>query len=301
MHQHSETTDSGLIRIGNGVGPMGRWFRLFIGLNFALYLSLNPILVNPLPTEELWPYYSEIGIWFLLIFAVYQVVFYFFGHFFFARLSPWAGTAVFLGTPTLLRVLGWVPVEFQIAFGFYVGISLVATFFMRYGGCEVVALPSIFFKQRYTMYCPFNAVDAIERAVKIDEFTLAHKALAIVSLGITTFVGGYMIVVEMLNFFGRWGLGFSLDPRISWLLVLPVAHLTYLTYMAYKKEKKFLGPAVRKFGLGAAILAFLTLSWLYQPFSHFPLWQTAMALGTLYVFYELIMVALRKKKLNPAE
>lgn len=301
MHQHSETTDNGLVRIGNGVGPLGRWFRLFIGLNAALYISLSPILVNPMPREDLLSYFGGVGMWFLIIFAVYQVVFYFFGRFFFVRLSPWAGTAIFLGTPTLLRVLDLVPMEFQIAFGFYVGISLVATFFMRYGGCEVVAFPSIFFKQRYTMYCPYNAVDAIERAVTIDEFSPAHKALAILSLGIATFVGGYMIMIEMHAFFGRWGLGFELDPRISWALLLPVAHLSYLTLKAYQKDRKFLAPAVRKFGLGAAILGALTLSWLYEPFSHFPLWRSALALGTLYVFYELIMVAFKKKKLNPAE
>lgn len=301
MHQHSETTDNGLVRIGNGVGPLGRWFRLFVGLNAALYISLSPLLVNPMPKEELLPYFGGVGMWFLIIFAAYQAVFYFFGKFFFVRLSPWAGTAIFLGIPTLLRVMEWVPMEFRIAFGFYVGISLVATFFMRYGGCEVVAFPSIFFKQRYTMYCPYNAVDAIERAVTIDKFSPAHKALAIVSLGITTFVGGYMIMVEMHSFFGRWGLGFSLPPEIISALLIPILHLSYLTFAAYRKEKKFLAPSVRKFGLGLAILALLTASWVSETVGNLPLWRIVLLVGSIYFGYELLMVAFKKKKLNPAK
>ena len=36
----------------------------------------------------------------------------------------------------------------------------------NYGGCEVLALPSLLFRRWYTVYCPLNAIDAAERAVR---------------------------------------------------------------------------------------------------------------------------------------
>jgi hypothetical protein len=36
---------------------------------------------------------------------------------------------------------------------------------MRYGGCEVVAVPSLLFGKRYVVYCPYNVIDVVEKAV----------------------------------------------------------------------------------------------------------------------------------------
>ena len=30
-------------------------------------------------------------------------------------------------------------------------------------GCEVVAFPSLLFRRQYTVYCPLNAIDLVER------------------------------------------------------------------------------------------------------------------------------------------
>ena len=58
-------------------------------------------------------------------------------------------------------MLGVLPPATQVAMGLYISASLMLTFFMRYGGCEVVVLPSVLLNRRYTMYCPYNAVDAV--------------------------------------------------------------------------------------------------------------------------------------------
>jgi hypothetical protein len=47
----------------------------------------------------------------------------------------------------------------------YVGVSLIFSFFMRYGGCEVMSIPGLVFGSRHTVYCPLNVVDAVEKAV----------------------------------------------------------------------------------------------------------------------------------------
>ena len=47
----------------------------------------------------------------------------------------------------------------------YVAASAILAAAMSYGGCEVVALPALLFKQRHVVYCPYNIVDVIEDAV----------------------------------------------------------------------------------------------------------------------------------------
>ncbi len=49
--------------------------------------------------------------------------------------------------------------------GLYIGVSLIFSFFIRYGGCEVMSIPGLIFGTRYTVYCPLNVVDAVENAV----------------------------------------------------------------------------------------------------------------------------------------
>lgn len=87
-------------RVGNGVGPFGRWFRLFAGLNAILYLSINPILLHPEPKEHLGTYFGEVGLWFILIAGVYLLGVWLFGRLLFSRLNPWTGTAMFLDSLT---------------------------------------------------------------------------------------------------------------------------------------------------------------------------------------------------------
>lgn len=45
--------EDGLFVIGDGVGIVGRWSRLFFGLNSLIYFVLNPILLNPIPKDQL--------------------------------------------------------------------------------------------------------------------------------------------------------------------------------------------------------------------------------------------------------
>ena len=44
-------------------------------------------------------------------------------------------------------------------------IGAIVSFFMRYGGCEVLSIPGLVFGTRYTVYCPLNAVDVVEKTV----------------------------------------------------------------------------------------------------------------------------------------
>lgn len=282
-----------VFRIGLGVGTFGRWFRLLIGINAIAYLSVNPVLLNPLPTAEIVPYFGEVGLWLLGIIVAYMAGVWCFGHLPVHRLNPWLGTVIFLGVPTLLRMRGFIPESAQVAFGFYIGASLIATFFMRYGGCEVVALPSILFGKRFTMYCPYNAVDAVERGVAPDGFSTGHRWIAILSLAITMLVGGYFLIEVISSFFGRYGLAFDVDPRLAWTLFFPAGHLTFLTISAYRRERRLLAPAVRKFGVGAAVLTLVTFALVSPIVGTRELWLGALAIGTVSVPVGLLVGRMR--------
>ena len=59
-----------------------------------------------------------------------------------------------------------LPQAFSLAMGVYVGLSFILQWRIKYGGCEVVAVPIILLKKRYTTYCvPLVALDAVEKKV----------------------------------------------------------------------------------------------------------------------------------------
>ena len=74
---------------------------------------------------------------------------------------------------------GWAHCDahlFHHALLLYIGISLIFGYFMRYGGCEVVSIPSLLLATRHQVYCPLNAVDVVEQAVVGRRGTIANRA-----------------------------------------------------------------------------------------------------------------------------
>ena len=283
------TTNSDF-QIGDGVGLVGRWFRLFIGAYFFVFLVLNPILLHPIPQADLLAFVGKVGLSLAAIVAVYFVVFYAIGELVLSRMNPWTGTLVFLGTPTLLYVLGVLPPATQVAMGLYISASLMLTFFMRYGGCEVVALPSVLLKRRYTMYCPYNAVDAVERAVSLDVSAHRERIAAIVSLAIIVFVGGYFFLVETEQLFGHYGVAIDLDNRWALLLLVPIAQLLRGALKGYRSDTDPSGN-FRNYFLGAGVLVLALLVFVVDGLSDSAVWRAVMVLGGLIVVGELLQRA----------
>lgn len=289
MESVSRQSEEKPFPIGLGIGPVGRWFRLFLGVYFLVFLVLNPLYLHPLPAHMLKTFALAIGGYFLLIAVTYFVVFFLLGGPVLSKLNPWAGTVVFIGIPTVLALLGVFSPPLQMAFGFYVGGSLILLFFMRYGGCELVALPSLLLRRRFAVYCPYNAIDAIERAVTPGNDWTRRRFLTIVSLGIVVLVGGYFILVESNNLLGRYGVTFHIDNRWSLLLLVPCAQLAALALKHYRSGHTLLAPRVRQYGLGAIILALTIVAFLFQGegVTGETLWTAAMGLGALLVLFQL--------------
>lgn len=301
-HYKRESEEGGdkLFVIGLGIGPVGRWFRLFLGAYLLVFLVLNPLYLHPLPARTLATFALMAGAYFLLIAVIYFVVFFLLGEPVLSRLNPWAGTVVFVGIPTALALLGVFPPALQMAFGFYVGGSLILIFFMRYGGCEVVALPSLLLRRRFTVYCPYNAIDAIERAVTPDKDWTRHRFFTIASLAIVIFVGGYFILVESNNLLGRYGVAFHIDNRWSLLLLVPCAQLAALALKHYRAGHMLFAPKVRQYGLGAVILALAIIAFIFEGagVSADTLWIAAMVLGALLVILQFSTRLARRLKLR---
>jgi len=111
----------------------------------------------------------------VVITVAYTTVYLYLGERLFATANPWLDTAILVG-PAF--VTAWwqfaigpitairLPTGLSLAMGLYVGISLILQWHIRYGGCEVVAIPILLFKKRYITYCiPLVAADAVEKAI----------------------------------------------------------------------------------------------------------------------------------------
>ncbi|HLI17640.1 MAG TPA: DUF6410 domain-containing protein [Rhodanobacteraceae bacterium] len=275
--------------IGQGVGSVGRWLRLFLGVYFLIFLVLNPLYLHPLSSHALPVFALTVGGYFLLLVALHFIVFFLISDPILSKLNPWAGTGIFVGIPTVLGLLGVYPQPLQVAFGLYVSGSLVLIFFMRYGGCEVVALPSLLLKRRFTVYCPYNAIDAIERAMTPDKGWARQRLLTIFSLAIVIFVGGYFIVVASNDLLGQYGVVVRIDHRWSLLLLVPCAQLAVYALKHYRAEHDVFAPQVRKYGLGAVILALTIVAFLFEGtgITGDVIWLAAMGLGALVVLFQV--------------
>lgn len=171
---HVESTKSGFGKLGLDVGVFGRWSRLLWGVAILLPLAFGAAGDLQDSGSSLW-FYGLAGTYFLGISAAYISVYWAFGERFFARANPWVNTLVFVG-PAF--VLAWwellfgpltglaLPSALPLAMSAYIGISFILQWKLRYGGCEVVSLPILLSKRRYTTYClPLVALDAVEKVV----------------------------------------------------------------------------------------------------------------------------------------
>lgn len=115
------------------------------------------------------------------------------------------------------------------------------------------------------------------------------------SLTITLFVGSWFIFVERGRLLERYGLEWHIDQRWVLLLVVPVLHLAYQAWSAHRQSGQWWNRGIAKYGLGALILALYVLVF-FKLVNFGLLWMGAMALGGLYVIFEVFQFATGRKK-----
>ena len=170
-----------------------------------------------------------------------------------ARASPWVGTLL-LVTPLAVRQLAWVPADLGDGVTLYVGVSLLVTVTIAYGGCEVVAIPSLVYGRRYVVYCPFNAVDAAERSLRSRAWRPGH----ILAVTVAVIAGGWFLLFSPV--LGEFGADPQLNPRWALLLLTPAVLLAATALTAWRSTAQRSRAIASDRLLGAGALAYLAIT-----------------------------------------
>lgn len=276
-------TKQGEFTVGRDVGFVGRWFRLIVGVYFSALAIADPLLADPVIGRDPVAFLGEVAIYFVAILVFYVVAVYLLGERVLARANPWVGTILMLGPLGAITTLELGPLTFRVAIGLYYSLASILNFAMSYGGCEVIALPSLIFRRRYTVYCPYNAVDAIENALNLS--SQSQRALAVLSMAIAVVVGGYFLLVEELNMIRSLGVAIDVDNRWALLLLIPIVYLAWNAWRSYQARDGRVRRQARRLALGAGLLLLLTMMFVTGE-EAMPLFGLAMLLGGLIALVE---------------
>ena len=135
--------------IGLDVGGFGRWSRLVWGALILLTFGMA-IFQGAQGSVQTYSFYGATILYLIGIAAAYVAVYWILGERLFARSNPWINSAI-LVLPAAL-VVWWnaaflpfagvaIPDALLLAMGIYIGASFILQWRIKYGGCEVVALP----------------------------------------------------------------------------------------------------------------------------------------------------------------
>jgi len=274
--------DSENFVIGNDMGRYGAVYRLIFAVYFTAIFILKPLVLDPQPLDEFWSFMGETAFWVVVIAGIYFAVFYALNGTVLARLNPWARTAIFLGPPPLLALMGLMPTPVSIGFGIYDALSLFLAVKMRYAGCEVIALPTYILRSRYTMYCGINMFDLMERALVNGRAARQSPALSMISITLVLFVVSYFsFVSEVIT---DVSLDFAIDQKWVYLLVVPTLYLATTAWQSYRTEGLH-QKQTRWFGFGVVILTLYMLE-VVGLMSMRPIWNSLLVLGVVYALYQ---------------
>jgi hypothetical protein len=141
--------------LGHDLGAVGRGSRIVIGLLGCAWAVSISIRMDILVESTL--YVVAIAFAYL---AAHRLL----GERVLGRMNPWVGTVLLVGPAVAIPGIQALPLELRVGMVAYFTSSLFLNAAANYGGCEVLALPSLLFRRWYTVYCPLNVIDIAERA-----------------------------------------------------------------------------------------------------------------------------------------
>lgn len=142
--------------VGHDVGAVGKWLRLVLG-SVALLWAVGRLAQTGLLIGG--------AAWFVGIGLAYLAAHRLLGRRVLSKMNPWVGTLLLVGPAILIPSVQTFPLELRLGMVAYFSASLVLNAAMNYGGCEVLALPSLLSRRWYTVYCPLNVIDLVEKGV----------------------------------------------------------------------------------------------------------------------------------------
>ena len=174
----STTDGSRAVVIGRDLLPAGRVVRILAGLLLVLAAaSTVPHLGAFTPALA-----GQVALAFLLTAVAYTTLTWLLGERLLARVDPWLAAIALVAPATLL--LFFLPLSATVGYNLYIGVSLMVQAAIRYGGCEILGIPTLLLRRRYTVYCVFNAADVVERRLR-SRARWAAWTLALLTLVVT--------------------------------------------------------------------------------------------------------------------
>jgi hypothetical protein len=174
--------------IGRDLLPAGRVVRILAGLLLVLAAASSTLELGGLSKQVL----IQVGLAFLVTAAGYTIVTGLLGQRVLARLNPWLAAIVLVAPGTLL--LFFLPLSAAVGYNLYIAVSLLVQAAIGYGGCEILGIPTLFLRRRYTVYCVFNGADVVEHRLR-SRSRWAAWTLAVLSLLATMTLLALAVVV----------------------------------------------------------------------------------------------------------
>jgi hypothetical protein len=141
--------------VGREVGRCGRFTRLVLGL-----LGLILIGTTVAQARLSFALIGQMVGGLLLTAALYLILFWQLGE----RIAhPWLRTVIFWAPLAFVPFLFLIPWGWGLGVLLYWSVSCLMAALLSHGDCEIVAFPSLLFGRHYTVYCPLNAIDLVER------------------------------------------------------------------------------------------------------------------------------------------
>jgi Family of unknown function (DUF6410) len=144
--------------IGRDLGPAGRLVRILAaGLNLLAAGSLAG-LMGALTSTHL----ATIVLTFVVAAVAYTGLVAVLGERMLSRIDPWLAALLVVVPLAVVFAFPGVPDAVSVGLFAYIGISQLVQAAIGYGGCEIVGIPTLVLRRRYTVYCVLNAADAME-------------------------------------------------------------------------------------------------------------------------------------------
>ena len=105
--------------------------------------------------------------------------------------------ALLMVAPALVLFL--FPAQLTLGYDVFLGISMVVQAAIAYGGCEIMGIPTLFVRRRYTVYCAMNGADVVEH------WLVKRPAAVHWSISVLAFVG-VMVLMGLASATGPKGL-----------------------------------------------------------------------------------------------
>ncbi len=142
--------------LGHDLLAVGKWSRLVLGVLGVLWAGAASVQTGVV---------LETALYVVAIAAAYLAAHRLLGERVLGRMNPWVGTVLLVGPAVAVPGISALPAALRLGMVAYFSASLLLNAAKNYGGCEVLALPSLLFRRWYTVYCPLNVIDVVEKAV----------------------------------------------------------------------------------------------------------------------------------------